>query len=60
MGPMQVTITNAGAHQRIEMLRDDGSRAETTFPHKGPFPHDAVHLWRGGTLYFSWNEADGR
>jgi hypothetical protein len=42
MGPMQVTITNAGALQRIVMQRDDGSRAETTFLHKGPFPHDAV------------------
>lgn len=44
MGAMQVTITNAGPHQRIVMQRDDGSRAETTFPHKGPFPHDAVHF----------------
>lgn len=44
MGAMQVTITNAGAHQRIVMVRGDGTRMETTFPHKGPFPHDAVHF----------------
>jgi hypothetical protein len=25
------------------MVRADGSRAETTFAKKGPFPHDAVH-----------------
>lgn len=44
MGAMQVTIANAGSHQRIVMVRDDGTRMETTFPHKGPFPHDAVHF----------------
>lgn len=25
------------------MVRSDSSRAETVFPKKGPFPHDAVH-----------------
>lgn len=43
MGPMQVTITNTGRDSRIVMVRGDSTRAETSFPRKGPFPHDAVH-----------------
>lgn len=41
---MQVTITDSGAANRIAYERSDGSRGGFTFPHKGPFPHDAVHF----------------
>lgn len=40
---MDVTIIKGSSEDRISMIRDDGSRAETTFAKKGPFPHDAVH-----------------
>lgn len=40
---MDVTIIKDGSEDRISMIRTDGSRAETTFAKKGPFPHDAVH-----------------
>lgn len=41
---MQVTITDSGAANRIAFERSDGSRGAFVFPHKGPFPHDAVHF----------------
>jgi hypothetical protein len=40
---MDVTIIKGSSEDRISMIRADGSRAETTFAKKGPFPHDAVH-----------------
>jgi Stress-induced bacterial acidophilic repeat motif len=40
---MEVTIIKEDQLDRILMVRSDGSRAETTFAKKGPFPHDAVH-----------------
>ncbi|HOB14641.1 MAG TPA: hypothetical protein PKN09_10380 [Novosphingobium sp.] len=40
---MRIEIVKGRDHDRIGVTRDDGSRAETTFPHKGPVPHDAVH-----------------
>ncbi|MFM6932721.1 MAG: hypothetical protein ACKOUT_10815 [Novosphingobium sp.] len=41
---MRVTITDSGGANRIAFERSDGSRGGFTLPHKGPFPHDAVHL----------------
>jgi hypothetical protein len=41
---MRIEITKGANEDRIAILRDDGSRAITTFPKKGWFPHDAVHL----------------
>ncbi|WP_088307868.1 hypothetical protein [Novosphingobium sp. B 225] len=41
---MRVTIIHTPRECRIAIVRDDGSRADTTFPHKGPFPHDAMHF----------------
>ena len=41
---MNVTITNGTKADRIICVRADGTQAETTFPKKGPFPHDAVHF----------------
>ncbi|MEZ5920404.1 MAG: hypothetical protein R3C60_03530 [Parvularculaceae bacterium] len=41
---MQITITRGERDDLIEMLRKDGSRAETRLPKKGPIPHDAVHF----------------
>lgn len=40
---MRIEITKRRDHDRIGIARADGSRAETTFPKKGPVPHDAVH-----------------
>jgi hypothetical protein len=42
---MQITITKGERGDRIDALRADGSRTSTTFPHKGPIPHDAVHFY---------------
>lgn len=42
---MQITFTKGRGEDWIAIVRDDGSRAETRFPHKGPVPHDAVHLF---------------
>lgn len=40
---MDVTIIKGSNEDRISMIRADGTRAETTFAKKGPFPHDAMH-----------------
>jgi hypothetical protein len=40
---MRIEITKRQSHDRIRVTRSDGSVAETTFPKKGPVPHDAVH-----------------
>ena len=42
---MQITFTKGQREDWIAVVCDDGSRAETRFPHKGPVPHDAVHLF---------------
>jgi hypothetical protein len=41
---MKIRITKGERDDRIEMRRGDGSVARTTFPKKGPVPHDVVHL----------------
>jgi len=41
---MRVLVTKGERDDRIEMRRGDGSVARTTFPKKGPVPHDVVHL----------------
>lgn len=40
---MHITITRAPRECCMTVLRADGSRAQCTMPHKGPFPHDAMH-----------------
>ncbi len=42
---MDIAITKGCGEDRIAIVRADGSRAETAFPHKGPVPHDAVHFF---------------
>lgn len=42
---MRISITKGARDDRIEAVRQDGSSASTTFPHKGPVPHDAVHFF---------------
>ena len=42
---MRITIIKGEREDRIEAVRADGSRALTSFPHKGPVPHDAVHFY---------------
>src|ERR1700735_347777 len=41
---MGVTFTKGNYRYFIEAGRDDGTIVKTTFPKKGLFPHDAVHL----------------
>jgi hypothetical protein len=41
---MRITITKGERADRIDVRRTDGSEVSTTFPHKGPIPHDAVHF----------------
>jgi len=41
---MRITITKGEKEDRLDMERADGSRASTSFPHKGPIPHDFVHF----------------
>jgi hypothetical protein len=45
MAAMQITFTKGQREDWIGIERDDGTRADTRFPHKGPVPHDAVHLF---------------
>lgn len=42
---MRIEITKGRGEDAIAVLRDDGSTAAMRFPHKGPVPHDAVHLF---------------
>jgi hypothetical protein len=41
---MRITIIKGEREDRIDAIRADGSEVRTTFPHKGPLPHDLVHL----------------
>ena len=47
---MRIRITKGEREDRIEAVRADGSSVRTTFPHKGPIPHDAVHFYVESTL----------
>ena len=42
---MRITITKGERSDRIHVLREVGTEASTSFPHKGPVPHDAVHFF---------------
>jgi hypothetical protein len=42
---MEIAITKGQREDRISVARPDSSRVETVFPHKGPIPHDAVHVF---------------
>jgi hypothetical protein len=42
---MQITITKGERSDRIDIVRSADDRVSTTFPHKGPVPHDAVHFF---------------
>ena len=42
---MEIVFTKGARTDAIAMTRADGTCADTTFPHKGPVPHDAVHLF---------------
>ncbi|MEA1072621.1 hypothetical protein [Sphingomonas sp. LY160] len=41
---MRISITKGHVDDRIDIDRDDGTKAVTHFPKKGPIPHDYVHL----------------
>lgn len=42
---MRIEITKGATADRVDIRRPDGSLASTTFPHKGPVPHDVVHFF---------------
>ena len=44
MDSMRITITKSERADSIEAVRGDGSHVRTSFPHKGPLPHDLVHF----------------
>lgn len=41
---MNIRITKGSVQDQITVLRPDGSSVQSSFPHKGPFPHDAMHF----------------
>ena len=41
---MRITIAKERDIDRLDIQRGDGSRATTSFPKKGPIPHDFVHF----------------
>ena len=41
---MRITIIKGERTDQVQALRPDGTRVCTSFPHKGPIPHDAVHF----------------
>jgi hypothetical protein len=42
---LDIRLTKGEMQDFIDIRRSDGSTARTTFPKKGPVPHDAVHLF---------------
>lgn len=42
---LRIAIAKGSAEDHIRVTRADGAVVETRFPHKGPVPHDAVHLF---------------
>jgi len=40
---VRITITKGKDEDRLDIQRQDGSSVTTSFPHKGPIPHDFVH-----------------
>jgi hypothetical protein len=47
---MLIRFTKGATSDTIAVTRTDGSRADFSFPHKGPTPHDAFHLAVEGEL----------
>ena len=41
---MNITFTKGSDKDFINITRDDGTNVDTTFPKKGWYPHDAVHV----------------
>lgn len=41
---MQITITKGKSTDFLAVTRSDGTHCEARFPHKGPVPHDAMHV----------------
>lgn len=42
---MRIAITKGASGDRIAVTRADGSTAGFGFPRKGPYPHDAFHVF---------------
>ena len=59
---MRITITKGENEDRLHIVRSDGSAVSTRFAHKGPIPHDFVHLaveQRLGLNDAFWGKVDG-
>lgn len=41
---MRIAITKGDKDDRLDVERDDGTKVSARFAHKGPIPHDFVHL----------------
>ena len=42
---MDVVFTKGRSEDQVSFTRPDGSSGEFAFAHKGPLPHDAIHLF---------------
>ena len=42
---MRIELTKGSTADRMDIRRSDGSHVTTSFPHKGPVPHDVVHFF---------------
>ena len=42
---MRIVFTKGATRDIVSLTRDDGSSAAFEFPHKGPTPHDAYHVF---------------
>jgi hypothetical protein len=42
---MKILVRKGQAADTIEIRRSDGNLLSTSFPHKGPVPHDVVHFF---------------
>lgn len=42
---MRIELIKGATADKVVIRRRDGSLARTSFPHKGPVPHDAVHFF---------------
>ncbi|MEP5173929.1 MAG: hypothetical protein ABJQ42_13325 [Erythrobacter sp.] len=42
---MRINLTKGMTEDSISIAREDGTRAEFKFPHKGPMSHDAIHFF---------------
>ncbi len=42
---MRIVFTKGERSDEVSLIRNDGTSSAFRFPHKGPTPHDAIHLF---------------